>query len=222
MSRGEIFIVSAPSGTGKSTLIREVLTAVEGLEHCVSHTTRRPRPGESDGIAYFFVDRHTFSRMIEQDAFLEWAEYNGNLYGTSVEEADSKLDKGIDLILDIEVVGAAKLLERRPEAHAVFVLPPGYEVLRRRLLDRGSEQARDIAERLTLSLWEIERYNLYHYVIINDDLERASQALAAIILEKRQRLERQGESVQEVLEDFRRHSPADRMRTTPREPSDKD
>jgi guanylate kinase len=206
MSRGEIFIISAPSGTGKSTLIREVLSAVEGLEHCVSHTTRRPRPGEIDGTAYFFVDRDRFSRMIERDAFLEWAEYNGNLYGTSIEEADSKLDNGIDIILDIEVVGTAKLLERCPEAHAVFVLPPSYEVLRRRLLDRGSEQARDIAERLTLSLWEIERYTLYHYVIINDDLERASQALAAIILEKRQRLERQGEFVQEILEDFRRHS----------------
>ena len=206
MSRGEIFIISAPSGTGKNTLIEEVLSSIEGLEHCVSHTTRQARQGEADGAPYYFVDRETFSRMIEDGAFLEWAEYNGNLYGTSFQEVDSRLDKGIDVILDIEIIGTAKLVERRPDAHAVFVLPPSYETLRRRLLDRGLDEEGDISERLALSLWEIERYGLYHYVIINDDLDRASQALAAIILEKRHRVERQEEGVMEVLEDFRRLS----------------
>lgn len=206
MSRGEIFVISAPSGTGKNTLIHRVLSLLEGLEHSVSHTTRQARQGEEEGAPYYFVDRETFTAMIEEDAFLEWAEYNGNLYGTSFREVDSRLEQGIDVLLDLEVVGATRLVERRPDAHAVYVLPPSYEILQRRLLDRGLDEADDITERLALSLWEIERYGLYHYVIINDDLDRASQALAAIILEKRHRVERQEEGVMEVLEDFRRLS----------------
>ena len=216
MSRGEIFIISAPSGTGKNTLIEAVMSAVPRLEHCISHTTRQARRGERNGAPYFFVDRSQFARLIEDEAFLEWAEYNGHLYGTSVDEVDSRLERGIDVILDIEVVGAGKLLERRPEAHAIFVLPPGYHVLRQRLLDRGSDEEGDISCRLAVSLWEIERYDLYHYAIINDDLERASQALAAIILEKRQRVERKKECVNDVLQDFRRLCEAERDSTTPR------
>lgn len=208
MSRGEIFIISAPSGTGKNTLIEAVLSALDGLEHCVSHTTRQARAGEAYGAPYYFVDRQTFTEMIDDNAFLEWAEYNGNLYGTSFQEVDSRLDQGIDVILDIEVVGARQIIERRPDAHAVFVLPPSYEILRQRLIDRGLDEADDINDRLALSLWEIERYGLYHYAIINDDLDRASQALAAIILEKRHRVERQEEDVSEVLGGFRRLSQA--------------
>ena len=206
MSRGEIFIISAPSGTGKNTLIEAVLSMVDGLEHCVSHTTRQAREGETYGAPYYFVDRQTFTEMVDDDAFLEWAEYNGNLYGTSLQEVDSRLERGIDVILDIEVVGTAQIVERRPDAHAVFVLPPSYETLRQRLIDRALDGADDINDRLALSLWEIERYSLYHYAIINDDLDRASQALAAIILEKRQRVERQEEDVNEILMGFRRLS----------------
>ena len=209
MPRGEIFIISAPSGTGKNTLIREVLDTLDGLEHCISHTTRTAREGEVEGNPYYFVDRETFSRMVEEEAFLEWAEYNGNLYGTSVAEVDSRLERGIDVMLDIEVVGTKTLLEKRPEAHAIFILPPDYATLRRRLLDRGLDAAGDISGRLALSLWETERYGLYHYAIINDDLDRASQALAAIILEKRHRVERQQKDVEKVLADFRHFSQQD-------------
>ena len=106
MSRGEIFIISAPSGTGKNTLIEVVLSSLDGLEHCVSYTTRQARDGEEYGAPYYFVDRQTFTDMIEKEAFLEWAEYNGNLYGTSFQEVDSRLERGIDVILDIEIVGA--------------------------------------------------------------------------------------------------------------------
>jgi len=206
MSRGEIFIISAPSGTGKNTLIREVLTSVEGLEHCISHTTREARQGEVDGNPYHFVDRQTFNSMIEEDAFLEWAEYNDHLYGTSVEEVDSRIERGRDVVLDIEIVGTGRLLEQRPEAHAIFVMPPSYDALVARLTDRGLDAAQAVTDRLALSLWEIERYGLYHYVIINEDLDRASQALAAIILEKRHRVARQEERVEGILQDFRRLS----------------
>jgi len=206
MPRGEIFILSSPSGTGKNTLIRRVLTDLDGLEHSISHTTRPARQGEIDGTDYHFVDRPTFEAMIETDAFLEWAEYNGNYYGTSSAQIESRLERGADVILDIEIQGTVHLLKRRPEAHAVFLLPPSYEELRQRIVQRGLDGPDAVAQRLEVSLWEIERYGLYHYAIINDDLERASQALAAIILDKRHRVARQEESVKQVLADFRRFS----------------
>jgi len=206
MARGEMFILSAPSGTGKNTLIRQVLSRIERLEHSISHTTRSPRRGERDGVSYHFVDRSRFEAMIGRDEFLEWAEYNHELYGTSVVEIESRLARGIDVLMDIEIHGTERLLERCPDAHAIFVLPPDYETLQRRLTARGLDRAGAMADRLALSLWEIERYGLYQYVIINDDLDRASEALAAIILEKRQRLRRQEQRVAEILEDFRNRS----------------
>ena len=210
MSRGEMFILAAPSGTGKDTLIDRVMGEIDGLEHSVSHTTRRAREGEVDGRDYHFVDRSTFEEMVEADAFLEWAEYNGHLYGTAAAPVEESLAKGIDLLFDIEFVGTARLLERCPEAHTILVLPPSYSELESRLTARGLDDPQDIARRLELSLWEIERYELFHYAIINDDLDRASQVLAAIILEKRHRVARQAEPVKAVVEDFRKLSAARR------------
>jgi len=206
MARGEMFIIAAPSGTGKDTLIQEVMSSLDGLEHSVSHTTRSARRGEVDGQDYHFVDRKVFEAMIAEEAFLEWAEYNHNLYGSAAAEVNGRLDRGADVLLDIEIVGTQRLLERCPDAHAVFLLPPSYRALERRLTDRGLDDATAVDERLALSLWEIERYGMFHYAIINDDLNRASQALAAIILEKRQRVARQREAVKTVVEDFRRLS----------------
>ena len=206
MARGEMFNIAAPSGTGKDTLIREVMSSLDNLEHSVSHTTRKARHGEIEGQDYHFVDRQTFEVMIAEDAFLEWAEYNNHLYGTSAHEVSPRLDRGIDLLLDIEIVGTANLLQRCPEAHAIFVLPPSYRALEQRLTERGLDDAEAVNERLALSLWEIERYGLFHYAIINDDLDRASQVLAAIILAKRHRVERQEQAVQAVVEDFHRLS----------------
>ncbi len=203
MTKGEMFILSAPSGTGKNTLIREVAAKLDGLEHSISHTTRAPRRGEVDGVSYHFVDRSRFETMVENGEFLEWAEYNGELYGTSRAEVESRLERGADVLLDIEIVGTEKLLARCPDAHAIFVMPPDYRTLERRLTSRGLDQAGSMADRLELSLWEIERYRIYDYVIINDDLDRASKALEAIILEKRQRIGRQEERVAAILEDFR-------------------
>ena len=207
MREGELFLLTAPSGTGKDTLIDHVLNGEAGrdgaLWHSISHTTRRPRRDEVDGEDYYFVDQGTFETMTSKDEFLEWAEYNDNLYGTSVREVVPRLERGIDVILDIDVQGARQILEKRPNAHGILVLPPSYEALRDRLHRRGQDDAAQIAERLALSLWEIERYELFGYVIINDDLDLAVLALTAIILEKRLRRDRQQHRIENVLQGFR-------------------
>ena len=182
------------------------MATLDDLEHSVSHTTRQARSGEVDGQDYHFVERSRFESMIEAGAFLEWAEYNHHLYGTSIDEVESRLSRGVDVLLDIEIVGTEKLTQRCPEAHSIFVLPPSYAALERRLIERGSDEPGAIRGRLDLSLWEIERYGLFDYAIINDDLDRASQALAAIILEKRHRRARQEKFVRSVVEDFRKRS----------------
>ena len=208
MRRGELFIVSAPSGTGKSTLIRSVMEGVlaefGGVEFSISHTTRPPRRGEVDGREYHFVDRSTFEEMISNDEFLEWAEYNENLYGTSLQAVLPPLERGRDVILDVEVQGARQVLEVYPEAHGIFILPPSYEVLETRIRTRGLDPAGSIAGRLAVSLSEIECYDRYRYVVVNDDLHRASVVLASIVLEKRHRLERQEEALARLLRDFRK------------------
>lgn len=206
MARGELFIVSAPSGAGKSTLIRkaleEGLAGHRGVTFSVSHTTRRPRTGETDGTDYHFVDAETFQRMVAEDKFLEWAEVHNKLYGTSVAEVLPRLDQGIDVILEIDVQGAEQVLERMPKSIGVFILPPSPQDLEQRLHLRGLDDDEEIARRLAVSLWEIRRYKQYQYVIINDDLDRASDQLTTIILEKRPRLERQEERIEEILRDF--------------------
>lgn len=206
MKRGEMFILSAPSGTGKTTLIRSVMAGpladLPDLAYSVSHTTRPPRKGEVDGRDYHFVDRGTFRRMIDEDRFLEWAEVHQELKGTSTDAVLPRLERGIDVILDIDVQGAEQVLSRCPEACGIFILPPSYTDLERRIRGRGLDEDEQIERRLAVSRWEIERYELYRYVIINDDLTRASTALAAIVLDKRNQLERQREKVQEILRDF--------------------
>lgn len=208
MSSGELFIVSAPSGTGKTSIIQRLvsgpLAAFGGLELSVSHTTRRPRAGEREGVDYRFVERPTFERMVGEGRFFEWAEYNDNLYGTTRDEVQPRLERGIDVLLEIEVQGAEQVLGQHPEAHSIFILPPSYEDLERRIRSRNLDEGSDIDGRLSVSLWEIERYELYRYVIINHDVEQASQVLAAIILEKRHRLERSDSRVLEVLQSFQR------------------
>jgi guanylate kinase len=207
MHRGELFILSAPSGAGKTTLIQSLLNGgfarFGGIEFSVSHTTRHPRQGEVDGTDYHFVDHATFLDMIAADRFLEWAQVHDNFYGTSREEVAPRLEKGIDVLLDIDVQGAEQVLARIPEAHSIFVMPPSFAALKQRLHGRGLDEEGRIARRLAVSLSEVERYERYGYVIINDDASRASEALAAIILEKRHRRERMLSRIQEILEDFR-------------------
>lgn len=208
MHRGELFILSAPSGTGKTTLITRTQSLLAGdetfggLAFSVSHTTRQPRAGEVDGRNYHFVDHAAFQAMIDGDRFLEWAQVHGNLYGTSLDEVLPRVEKGIDVLLDIDVQGAERVLARYPGAHGILILPPSYEVLEARLRRRGLDDEAVISRRLAASLREIECYHRYHYVIINDDADGASQALASIILEKRHRRERMLSRIQEVLRSF--------------------
>jgi guanylate kinase len=183
---------------------------VPDLVFSVSHTTRAPRRGEVDGQDYHFVDRDTFQRMIDGGRFYEFAEYNDNYYGTSCDEVLPRLERGVDVILDIDVQGAERVLQRHPEAIGIFVMPPSFEVLRDRLVGRDLDGPEAVRHRLAVSLREIERYRLYHFVIINDDAARASQALAAILLARRHRRERMEERAGAILESFQeafeRHS----------------
>ena len=206
MHPGQLFILSAPSGAGKTTLIQSLmaggLNGFGGLAFSVSHTTRQPRDGEKDGRDYHFVDQATFQSMIAAGAFLEWAQVHDNYYGTSRDEVFPRLAEGIDVVLDIDVQGAERVLAGHPEAHGIFVMPPSYEDLEARLRHRGKDDETTIARRLAVSLREMKRYDRYHYVIINDDARRASEALVAIILAKRHRRERMQTRVQEILRDF--------------------
>ncbi len=206
LASGELFILSAPSGAGKTTLIRGLLDgALAGSDRVVfsvSHTTRRPREGEVPGRDYHFVDLAAFRRMAAAGEFLEWAEVHGHHYGTSRQEVFPRLEEGMDVVLDIDVQGAEQVLARCPQAHSIFVLPPSYEDLARRLAGRGLDDSEAIRRRLEVSLWEIACYDRYRYVIINDDARRASEALASIILEKRHRQERMRGRIRQVLSSF--------------------
>lgn len=205
-TRGELFILSAPSGAGKTTLIQGVLDSEAAgagqVAFAVSHTTRRPRQGEVDGRDYHFVDRPAFREMVASGRFLEWAEVYGNLYGTARDEVLPRLERGIDVVLDIDVQGAEQVLASCPRAHSIFVIPPSYRDLERRLIQRGLDDPQEIARRLAAAAEEMRRANRYEYVIINDDACRAREALAAILLEKRHRLERLKQRVDDVLSDF--------------------
>lgn len=210
-SRGELFLLSAPSGAGKTTLIRSVIESLAregggGLEFSVSHTTRQPRQGEIAGKDYRFVGAAEFQRMIADDLFLEWAEVHGNYYGTSAAAVDPFLERGIDVLVDLDVQGAERLMHRFPAAHSIFILPPSRADLVGRLEGRNLDGADEIARRLAVSLWEIRRYDRYQYVIINDDAKRASRALQAIVLEKRQRRLRMQRRVEGILADFSQNS----------------
>ena len=183
-TQGELFLLSAPSGAGKTTLIRNLidsLTDSGSMEFSVSHTTRRPRLGEVGGKDYHFVDKPTFQRMIAEDLFLEWAEVHGNYYGTSMAAVLPFLEQGIDVVVDLDVQGAERLMHRFPAAYSIFILPPSVEELERRLRGRGQDSADIIARRTAAALSEMRHVNEFDYVIINNKLSEAIEDLQTVV-----------------------------------------
>jgi len=179
--RGRLFILSAPSGAGKSTLGRLLRQRLPELTYSVSTTTRPPRPGEREGRDYFFVDPERFRQGIAAGEWAEWAEVHGNYYGTSRVFIDGAMAAGRDVLLDIDVKGAAQILERYPEAVTIFIMPPSMEVLRQRLEGRGTEAEAVIARRLADAREEMACRDRYRHVVVNDRLEEALEALLAIL-----------------------------------------
>jgi guanylate kinase len=182
-----VFIVSAPSGSGKSTLVNDLLKLVVDLEFSISYTTRAPRGSEQNGKQYYFVLRDEFEQMIRDDEFLEHASVHGNWYGTARRFMRDAEQKGNDLLLDIDVQGAAQLKRKLPDAVTIFVLPPDRKTLEWRLSNRGEDKPEVIRERLDTAGREIEQYDKYDYMLINDKLEESCERLRAIVLSERLR-----------------------------------
>ena len=205
-SRGTLFVVSSPSGGGKGTIIRHVLDVVDNLSYSVSYTTRAPRPGEVDGREYFFVKRDTFEEMVAAGEFLEWACVHGNLYGTAKNQIIEDTAAGADLILEVDVQGAASVRQLLMDSVSIFILPPSYEVLRQRLIARGTDSPEELELRLRNAPEELKQYSAFDYVIINDEIDRAVGQLASIIYAERARCMRQEGLVLEVIEKFKSNS----------------
>ena len=205
-NRGTLFVVSSPSGGGKGTIIRHVLEDVGNLSYSVSYTTRAPRQGEVDGREYFFVSRETFEEMVAAGEFLEWACVHGNLYGTAKNQVIEETNAGSDIILEVDVQGAASVRQLLMDSVSIFILPPSYEVLKQRLIARGTDSPEELAVRLRNAPDELKQYSAFDYVIINDEVERASAQLASIIYAARARCMRQESLVLEVIEKFKSNS----------------
>ena len=206
--RGELVIVASPSGGGKTTLIHRVMA--EMLAHgrevhfSVSHTTRSPRTGERDGVDYHFVDRTAFERMIDAREFLEYAEVHNNLYGTSRGEVEGRLERGCDVFLDIDVQGARQVRASIPDAVKVFLFPPSFGELRRRLVARRQDDEATIALRIKNAVKEMREYAEFDYVIINDRLDEATRALGSVVATARMRPLRMRSEAQAIVEEFER------------------
>ncbi len=196
---GNLFIISAPSGAGKSTLINALLKQHADMQLSVSHTTRSPRPGESDGIQYHFTDIPKFKQLIAQEQFIEWAEVFGNYYGTSKAALADKLAQGIDVFLDIDWQGARQIKQQLPFVTTIFILPPSVEALEHRLNQRGQDSAEVIAGRMAKARDEISHAAEYDYWLVNDDLELALQQFSGIILSQRLKQQKQAIRQQKLL-----------------------
>lgn len=181
-NKGCLFIVSAASGTGKTTLCRKLVSSIPNLQFSVSFTTRRPRQGEVDNKDYTFVSRDEFNAMIDREEFFEWAEVHGELYGTSKKRINEFLNKGVDVLLDIDTQGVAQIKKTHQEGIFIFILPPSLQILKERLEKRMTNSKEQVEERLRKAVDEIKSYYMYDYVIINDIIEVAYRQLEAIVI----------------------------------------
>lgn len=198
MNKGRLIVFSAPSGCGKGTILAEILKD-EKIYCSISTTTREPRVGEIDGVNYYFITAEQFEENIKSGKMLEYAQYCQNYYGTLIEEVDSRLEEGIDVILEIEVQGALKVKEARPEAVMVFVVPPSIAELKRRLLKRGTEKEEVINERVAAAEKELPYAKKYDYIIVNDALDEAIDDFRAVIKAERLKAKYAAELLDEVI-----------------------
>jgi len=199
---GSLIVISAPSGTGKSSILAGVLGQVPDIRFAVSHATRAPRPGEGDGVDYHFVSRDRFEELIKQGAFFEWADVHGDLKGTSKAELERAHADGMDLLLDLDVQGAARVREQKPDCVQIFILPPSFEELERRLRGRAQDPEEAILRRLARAEGEIRQLGRYDYAVVNDDLDRSVETIVGIIRAARARLGCVEPRTHEILKSF--------------------
>ncbi|GAB6068668.1 guanylate kinase [Methylothermus subterraneus] len=199
MAKGSLFIVSAPSGAGKTSLLKRLVQELDEVVISVSHTTRPKRPGEVDGRDYFFVSQETFAKMLAEDAFLEYAQVFGHYYGTSRRQVMESLEQGLDVILEIDWQGARQVRAKLPESRSIFILPQALEVLEERLRRRGQDSPETIVRRLAGARAEISHYAEYDYLVVNADFEQALFQLKSILVADRLRLPRQQERLEGLL-----------------------
>jgi len=196
---GQLYIFSAPSGAGKTSLVEALLKSISGIAVSVSHTTRAMRPGEEDGVHYHFVGKAIFETMVEAGAFLEDAKVFDNYYGTSQQMVENQLSKGQDVILEIDWQGAQQVRKLMPSAISVFILPPSRDALEQRLNSRGQDSAEIIARRMQDATSDMAHYSEFDYLIINDDFDEAAQQLCSIVLAQRQRFDVLSQREQAIL-----------------------
>jgi guanylate kinase len=201
--RGLLFVVSAPSGTGKTTVVERLVHCVPGLELSRSYTSRAARTGEADGVDYNFITRDRFDRMVAENAFLEWADVFGNLYGTAAADTQRSLGAGRDLVLVIDVQGARQVRQRCSDTVAVFVLPPSFDVLEQRLRGRSKDTEAQMQRRLLTARAEVEAFTDYDYVVVNDELDACVDRLRAIVLAERARLRSARGMADRIVDTFR-------------------
>jgi guanylate kinase len=179
--RGQVYVISAPSGTGKTSLVKALLERNPAAQVCVSHTTRKIRPGEVDGLNYFFINRQAFKKMLADDQFIESAEVFGHLYGTSKREANRILSSGRHIILEIDWQGAVQVKASMPESQMIFILPPSLAALRQRLVNRNQDDPDTVERRLTGAIEEIKHHHRFDFLLVNDIFDTTLQALEQII-----------------------------------------
>ncbi|MFO7784704.1 MAG: guanylate kinase [Thermodesulfobacteriota bacterium] len=196
---GRVFVISGPSGSGKSTIIKENRKRIDNLTYSVSHTSRRPRGAEKDGVEYHFVDRDTFRAMIDRNEFAEWAQVFQDYYGTSFCELQERTSQGLDVIMDLDVQGAVNMRLAVNDCVLVFILPPSMEVLEERLRARGTDDSAAVARRMERAAAEIMSARQYDFLIVNDRLDRAVEEMASIILADRCRIDRRIPEVEAVF-----------------------
>ena len=190
--KGTLIVLSGPSGTGKGTVLKHFFDnyADDAVKLSISATTRLPREGETDGVNYFFVEKEKFENMVQNDMLLEWASFCGHCYGTPKAFVDENLENGCDVILEIEVQGALKVMEKRPDAAFVFIAPPSMQELKKRIVGRQTESADVIERRMETAKWEVQNISKYTYAVVNDDVDMAAKRLKTIIDAERLKVEK--------------------------------